>query len=99
LATQCPLKNRSSAIQLSKDQALRKSSVPIIHHRWAMRGFGYAIISAALLTGCMSAAEHRIDNQTGAAQHVQPVGPAGPDADSGGRGGTEEGHDIHSGPM
>ena len=67
-----------------------------------MRGFGYAIISAALLTGCMSAAEHRADGQTdpgAAAQHVQPVGQAGPDADSGGRGGTEEGHDIHSGPM
>jgi hypothetical protein len=63
-----------------------------------MRGFGYAIISAALLTGCMSAADHRADGQTdpgAAAQHVQP----GPDADSGGRGGTEEGHDIHSGPM
>jgi hypothetical protein len=69
-----------------------------------MRGFGlaYAIISAALLTGCISAAEHRANNQTdpgAAAQLVQPVGQVGPDADSGGRGGTEEGHDIHSGPM
>ena len=47
-----------------------------------MRGFGlaYAIISAALLTGCMSAAEHRVDDQTdpgAAAQLVQPVGQPG----------------------
>jgi hypothetical protein len=41
MATQCPLKNRSSAIQLSKDQALRKSSVPIIHQQTHQVGYAW----------------------------------------------------------